>query len=331
MYTLGLDLAKEDFTARLLDPSGATVGKIETFESSAAGLRRLIKWLPDPVQTRVIFESTGVYGKPVIEGLGGLVASLHQLNPRTVKRFATTMTQTKTDHADAHAIAEVGHMLAVSKPRTLEDARVFFDNGREDLALWASEYHRLRVDAVRIKCRLDAIKYNPAKAAKEIAKRYRAELRGLLVRIKQVAHRMAEAFAICDKPMMELLQSIPGIGPIASAAIAAKVISIDRFESADALKGYFGLYPRRNQSGKNESKARMATHGPSLVRHVLWNCAKVASRYNAPCKALFERLRAQGDHPASCYGAVARKLVQIIFGVLKNQTRFFTEQCLSPA
>ena len=76
----------------------------------------------------------------------------------------------------------------------------------------------------------------------------------------------------------------------------------------------------------------MANHGPALIRDALWNCAKVAARFNPPCKALYERLRAKGKHAAACFGAVARKLVQIIYGVLKSKRSFsFTENCLSPA
>ena len=322
MDTLGLDLAKDSFTACLLDEHGTPVGKVETFLSSAAGLRKLVKWLPRPAQTRAVFESTGVYGKPVIHGLRGVLASLHQLNPRIVKRFATSMTQTKTDHADALAIAEVGRMLALSKPKVLDNAVVVFEESREDLCLWTAEYHRLRVDAVRIKCRMDAVGHNPAPAAKHIVKLHRAELRSLLKRTKAVALKMTAAFEACDKPMMDLLLSIPGIGPVASSAIAAKVASIDRFDSADALKGYLGLYPRRKQSGKSEAPARMANHGPALIRDALWNCAKSAARHNPICKALFDRLRAKGVHAAACYGAVARQLVQIIYGVLKHKHPF---------
>jgi transposase len=332
MYTLGLDLAKENFTARLLDQDGHSVGKVETFGSSAAGLRKLVKWLPDALNTRVVFESTGVYGKPVIEGLGGMVASLHQLNPRVMKRFATSMIQTKTDHADAHSIAEVGHMLATSRPKALMNALVVFDVKREDLALWTAEYHRLSVDRARLKCRLDAIRYNPAPAAKQIAKGYRVELRLLVKRAKQTAEKMAEAFKAYDQTMMDLLLSIPGIGDVTSAALAAKVPSINLFESADALKGYLGLYPKRTQSGKSESPSHMASHGPALIRGLMWNCAKSAARHNPACTALYKRLIAKGKHKTTAFGAVARKLVQIIYGVLKNQRPFFfPEQRLSPA
>ncbi|MCC6428810.1 MAG: hypothetical protein IT435_18555 [Phycisphaerales bacterium] len=66
-------------------------------------------------------------------------------------------------------------------------------------------------------------------------------------------------------------------------------------------------------------KGRSATHGCKLVCHMLWNCAKVAARFNPDCKSLFDRLKAKGKHAAACYGDVARKLLHLVFGVLKHQ------------
>jgi transposase len=39
------------------------------------------------------------------------------------------------------------------------------------------------------------------------------------------------------------IRSIPGIGPQTAAALVAKIVSIDRFETAKALIGYFGVFP----------------------------------------------------------------------------------------
>jgi len=66
----------------------------------------------------------------------------------------------------------------------------------------------------------------------------------------------------------------------------------------------------------------MATHGSQLMRHMLWNAAKCAARHNPVCRALFERLIARGKSAPAAYGAVARKLVQIIYGVLRSLTMF---------
>lgn len=321
-FTLGIDVGKDTLVACLVDSTGRELKPPTEFDASTAGLRQLAAWLPEPAATRVVFESTGVYGKKIVLALDGLVASLHQLNPKIVKQRAVSSVQTKTDHADARAIAKVGFDLALTDPAVLEHARVCFDPALENLALWLSEFHRLSMQAAALKTQLQTLEHNPAPAAKVLIKRLRRELNQAQRRKAEVVAIMDRAAAAANTKDHELLLSIPAIGPVAAAALVSRIGPIGRFDSADALKGYLGLYPRRIQSGKHEAPSRMATHGCKLLRHILWNCAKVAARFNPICKALFERLRAKGKHAASCYGAVARQLVQIVYGVLKNQKPF---------
>lgn len=321
-HTLGIDLAKDSLVACLLDANGRELRAPTLFELTPAGLRKLLAWVQDPAATRVVFESTGVYGKRLISALDGAVASLHQLNPKIVRRRSSSSIQTKTDHADARAIAKVGHDLALTDPIVLEHARVRFDPNFEDLSLWLGEFHRLSMNAATLKTQIKSLQHHTAPAAKTLLKRLARELDQADRRKKEVAALMDKAATKADASSVELLISIPGIGHATAATLLARIVSIRRFESADALKGYLGLYPRRFQSGKHEGPARMATHGCKLVRHMLWNCAKIAARRNPDCNALFDRLRAKGKHPAACYGAVARKLVHIVFGVLTRQQPF---------
>jgi hypothetical protein len=58
---------------------------------------------------------------------------------------------------------------------------------------------------------------------------------------------------------------------------------------------------------------------------VLWNAAKAAIRVKHPqnpFRALFDRLVSKGKSQAAAIGAVSRKLVQVIYGVLHSQTPF---------
>lgn len=317
--TLGIDLARDSLVACLIDPGGREVRPPTEFATSPAGLRALLAWLPDPTRTRVVFESTGVYGKPLIFALDGMVASLHQLNPRTVKRRASTSIQTKTDHADARAIARVGRDLALTQPQVLEHARVRFDPRFENLALWLGEFYRVSKNAATLKVQIQTLEHNPAPAARVLLGRLRRELTQAERRKAEVATMMDRAAMEADSRGVELIASIPGIGRATAATLLARIVDIRRFDSPDALKGYLGVYARRIQSGRHEAPSRMATHGCKLVRHMLWNCAKAAARFNPDCRALFERLRHKNKHAAACYGAVARKLLHIVFGVLKNQ------------
>jgi transposase len=277
----------------------------------------------------VVFESTGVYAKRLIQALDGVVASLHQLNPRIIKRRASSAIQTKTDHADARLIAKVGHDLALTDPAVLEHASVRFDPAFEDLSLWTREFHRLGKLQATLKTQIEDLEHHTAPAAKILLRRLRRELTQLQKRCDEVAAIMDQAADAADAESVDLVASITGIGRATAAVLVARIGDIRRFDSADALKGYFGLYPRRVQSGRREGRTRMARHGCKLVRHMLWNCAKSAARFNPVCVALYERLKSKGATAPACYGAVARKLLHLVYGVLKHRTPFRKELAIT--
>lgn len=312
MHVLGIDISKDTLVCCL---PGQPVEAFE-FPNSLPGLRKLKARLP--AGTLVCFEPTGPYGKLLISFLGRDF-SLHQLNDNQVKA-AGSMSRTKTDQRDARLIAEAGIQLALLKPHVLETTRVSWNEEAETLLLLVGEYERLKDELVSRKCQLEALSVNPAKAARQIEKRIRAEIAAFKKTQAKVLDQIESANAA--SPAAQLIESIPGLGPLNAAALAAKIGDIGRFENVDKLKGYIGAYPRRCQSGKHEAPSRMAKHGSTLLRHLLWNAAKVAARHNPICKALFEKLIMKGKHAAAAYGAVMRKLVQLVYGVLKTQRPF---------
>lgn len=58
------------------------------------------------------------------------------------------------------------------------------------------------------------------------------------------------------------------------------------------------------------------------MRHTLYMCALNAKETNGACKELFYRLVAKGQHKKLAVIAVANKLLQQVFGVVKNETLF---------
>lgn len=318
---LGIDIAKDSFCACLLSIDGEERKPVAAFPMTATGIQKLLAWIETPQNTKVFFEPTGVYGKRLLETLTGKVASLHQVNAALIAGARTSMTQTKTDPADARAIAKAGFKLSTTDRHLLPRTAIVWDEKAEAVTLWLAEYERVSAAAAALKNRLKGLLLHPAEAADEVRQRIARELQVLKADLKDIRKRIQ---IMLEEGYEEaaLLTSIPGIGNLTAAAIIAKVGDIGRFAGTGALKGYLGLYPRRRQSGNYEAPSRMAKHGSTLVRHMLWNCARSAARCNPVCRALFERLIAKGKHAVQAYGAVCRKLVQIIFGILKNKTPF---------
>jgi len=323
MDSLCLDVGKNELVALLIDADGQPLhAKPITVAQNTRGHRRLLELGRDPANTRVVFESTGVYSRRLVKALLPHVASMHQLNPKIIRQFALSMNQTKTDHADVRAIAEVVHTLSLKRPEKLEQSRLYPDDQRANLALWLQESDRLRRAIARLRNQIDNLTHETAPDAGLVLTRRRAELNRLLADRRSVHRHIEQLFKQWNNEEARLATSITGIATLTASSILVAIGRIDRFRSADAFKAYFGLYPRRSQSGAREGKSRMAKHGNALVRHNLWNAAKSAAKHNPVCKALFDRLLATGHAPPAAYGAVARKLLQILYGVLKNKKPF---------
>lgn len=321
---LGLDIAKDSFVATLLNEAGQVV-QSASFANDRQGFTQLLAWLPAPAHTITVCEPTGVYNQHLKQALATAFESLHEINSQTLKQFSFSQVRTKTDQADALAIAAAARAMFLSKPEMLAKTRVSWSPDRENLALWLAEYDRLRKAIAMLRQQIGDLDHHAAPDAKLVQKRRQQELNRHLAQQKQVLTQIEQAFQKLDDDQARLVDSIPGIGPLSTAATLVIVRDVKRFKSADSLKAYLGIYPRRNQSGKREKPSHLAHHGNKLMRHVLWNAAKAAVRVKHPAnpfRLLMERLMAKGRSYNHAIGAVCRKLVQVIYGVLKTQTAF---------
>jgi transposase len=316
MHFFGIDVSSDHLDTVLIDADGTALRPPRRYPNTTRGILRLLADLPQPDSTVVLFECTGVYGKRLEALLPGRVAMLCPANPKVIKNAALSMTATKTDTVDARAIAEAARCLYQSKREVL-DRYNLDEPPNADLECWLTEYDRLRKAMVRLKQQREALRHHPAAVAKTLRRRYTRDLERLQRQQDQARREIAR---LADSEMVRLIASINGIGTLTAAAVARRIRSIDRFESADKLKAYLGRYPVHKASGKRAGRARMAKHGDRLVRNLLFNCAKSAARWNPACKALYDRLIEKGHNAVYAWNAVMRKLVQIIYGVLKSGT-----------
>ncbi|WP_370634206.1 transposase [Pantoea sp. DY-5] len=117
----------------------------------------------------------------------------------------------------------------------------------------------------------------------------------------------------------ELLESIKGIGRVVGTTMLS-VLRSCRFRNAGQVAAWLGVVPVEKTSGSSvRGLSRMSKTGPAAVRAKLYMAAVVASRWNPPVKAMYERLIARGKPNKVALGAVMRKLVHLCFGVLKTR------------
>ena len=120
-----------------------------------------------------------------------------------------------------------------------------------------------------------------------------------------------------------MLDSIPGIGEATINVILAEFAHITKFKNAKALAAFIGVAPREKQSGSSvRGRTSLSKTGRSKLRKAFFMPALVALRYNPILIAMKQRLTDAGKTKMSIVGAAMRKLVHLIYGVLKSGQPF---------
>lgn len=130
----------------------------------------------------------------------------------------------------------------------------------------------------------------------------------------------SEIARIIDPKTNELLQSIPGIGPVCAATIAAEVGDPNRFATPGKLMAYSGIDATKHQSGKFDGdKQHMSKRGSAPLRDALMTAADRARMYDPYFGDYYDSLKTRGKHHFVAVSACARKLCGVILAVLKEQ------------
>ena len=308
---VGIDIAKKKFDVAVL--LGEKV-KSAAFHNTADGFTVFGRWLTKLGLERVhaCMEATGTYGEELALYLhrAGHVVSV--VNPAKIKGFAQSeLSRTKTDKADAALIARFCRAM---RPEAWQPTAPEVKELQSLVRRLESLNDMLTQERNRL-----PITHGMASASIE------RTISHLETEIQSTRRLIREH--IDQDPQLrgkrDLLESIPGIGPATSAMILAEFGDVARFNEARRMASFCGLTPRHRQSGSSvRGKSMMSKTGSSRIRRALYMPALAAIRYNPVIIAFRTRLLANGKSKMVVVGAVMRKLVHIIFGVLKSGKPF---------
>lgn len=113
--------------------------------------------------------------------------------------------------------------------------------------------------------------------------------------------------------------SIPGISFKTAGSILAEIGDISRFDSPAKLLAFAGLDPSMYQSGKFFSThSVMVKRGSKYLRFALMTAARMVCMNDATFNEFKNRKIAEGKHYMVAMGHVAKKLVRVIYYLLKT-------------
>ena len=316
MHIIGIDVAKATFDIALLTPAGKYLSR-RKLANTPAGWQHLLAWRARHApEAAVGMEATGIYHEALADALVAAGVTVHVVNPLQVKAFGQSeLLRTKTDHTDAKLIARF--FLANQRSASPIPAYVPLTPSQRTLRALVR-----RLDDLKQMRQMELNRL--ASASPVVTDGIQAVVDTLSQQIRAVEQAIAEH--IDNDPDLrdrrDLLQTIPGIGDTTSAVLMVCLGNLRHYDHVGQIVAHAGLNPAQRQSGKQLGKARISRVGDATLRAKLYMAALVGKRYNPILAAFAQRLAERGKPTKVILCALMRKLLHVVWGVLRSGKPF---------
>ena len=310
---VGIDVSKKKLDiCALFD--GKTKKKI--VDNSVSGFKSLHNWISknninDP---HFCMESTGCYSEGVAEFFHKLGFKVSVVNPLQIKAFRNSkLIRQKTDSVDAQVIAEFcfQNNPAPWTPRSPEQKELHNMN--------------VRISALKAELNRSSNALENKNLSKVILKSINDEIKFLK---KQIALLEDEAQKIINsnqnlKEQFDRITEIKGVGEKLALTIIADMPDVSNFQKSGQFSAFAGVSPAHFQSGSSvRGKSHISRLGSKSIRKVLYMSALVVKNNNPHFQTFVRKLQKKGKAPKVIIVAIMRKLMCILFGMLKNSSDF---------
>ena len=319
IIVIGIDISKKKFDVSISNLKTKKFSKV--FSNDLSGFKQLKDMLPEGVEVIAALEATGCYGENLTRFLHNNNIKVFVLNPAQVRNYAKSkMLRTKTDKVDCEVIAAFVTLHQESLKNwtpplvSLEKLKGLYRCSED-----------LKGDATRVKGRIEACKNTDDLGKQEAFLTYEAQLKFIEKNILEVEKKMLSIIDECPELSRKftLLCGIPGVGHKTAIGILAELPDIYNFNNAKQLAAYAGLNPAIRESGSSVRGRRGISHiGSAHLRKLLFLPAMTALRCNPIIKGFGDRLKAKQKNGKVILIAAMRKLLHIIFGVLRTNEAF---------
>jgi transposase len=321
---IGLDLGDQRSHYQVWKESG------EVEEQGQVKTRRLEleRWGQRQKPARVVMEA-GTHSPWVSRLLQGCGHEVVVANPRKVQLI--TKNTKKRDAVDAELLARLGRvdveLLSPVKHRSAE--------AQQDLAVLRARDATVRARSQLINHVRGVVKAMGGRvgscSAPSFARRaggeMPVELRDALLPLREAVAALTQQIRCYDRrieqlgktkyAVTQLLQTVPGVGPVTSLAFVLVVDDPRRFRSSRAVGSYVGLHAGSRQSGQQDPQLPISKRGDALLRRLLVGSAQYLLGPFGPDSDLRQwgqRLAGRGGRNAKkrAVVAVARKLAVLL-------------------
>lgn len=306
VHHFGIDIDK----AALTVACHQVPGQIQRIDNN---VRAIDTWLDGlPRHSVLAVEASGACHQVLLRQAVARGLGMYLVNPRDVRHYAESLRRrAKTDRVDAQVIArylerEQDHLRRYSAP---EDSAARLELLLRRRALLVKQQGSLRLGFEDL----------PLPVIDALLAQYKAALAEIdrLVDQQIATDRARQA-------QRELLRTIPGVGPLSSAALLSLFWRLPGI-SADALIAYIGFDPRPRESGKYRGLRKLSKRGEAEFRRLGYMAGATFARHPAG-QSLYARYRARGLSPTAVYVILARKIIRLAHAVFTKGQPFDPER-----
>jgi len=331
---IGIDLGKLKFHVCVLDAHGR-VERRRAYSRTA-----LMRFLANTPPARVSMEACpGAHH--IARKAAGCGHEPMLIPAQYVKPYVKSQ---KNDTVDAEAIAEAASRPTMRSVEVKPEERQTLQLLHRQRSGWVAERTALgnRIRAMllefgivlpqglsRLRAGLPGVLEDADNGLPDRLRALIAELREDLLRLDaRIEALTAEltTFAHHD-PLVSLLLTIPGIGPLNGTALLAGLGDASQFRRGRDLAAWLGLVPRQHSTGGKTRLLGISKHGNRHLRMMLIHGARAVLRVvdkrdgGDPLRRWVERLIAR-KHPNVAVVALANKLARIVCAVLQSKQPF---------
>ena len=309
---LGIDIALDKFDVCWVQDQRVLARKV--FDNTPRGFQTFARWMRQHKIGKVALcmEATNIYWEALAQFSFSQQHPVYVINPHDAHHFIVSVNDQKRDPSDAERLA----YFLLTPNRKLKPWTPPPPHRRQLRALV-----RRRDELVVMRQQESQRLATADQIVQPLLQRHLTFLASELAAVEAEMHDHIDHHPDL-KEDVALVDSIKGIGFLSAAILVGELLDYTRFTCADALAAYAGLVPRERQSGNKRLPARLSKRGNALLRRALYFPAVVARSCNPIIAAQNARLHDRGRSKMQCIAAAMRKLLVLVFGVLKTRQPF---------